>query len=126
MIQMLHAAVLQYHADIANCAKRDFLSGKPLPPLAQGDIGNFRGLDNSRRQVNCFKEFVGWSWDKLFFRSLVEQYGLHFHDQQAHNDFFFRNSACCFSDKIVKTGDVFIAHQVSRVASGEGCTCDGI
>ena len=111
MIQMLHAALQQYHADIANCAKQDFLSGKPLPELSKGDVGNFRVLDNSKRQVNCFKEFIGWSWDKLFTRSLVERYDLHFQEQQAHNDFLFCNSACCLADRIVKTDDVFIAHR---------------
>lgn len=111
MIQVLRDALVTYQADVANCAKQDFLSGKPLPELAVGDVGNFRVLDNSKRQVNCFKEFVGWSWDKLFSRSLVEKHDLHFQEQQAHNDFFFCNTACCLADKIVKTNDVFIAHR---------------
>ena len=104
-------ALTLHQADIANCAKRDFMSGKPLPELAKGDVGHFIVLDNSARQVNCFKEFVGWSWDKLFARSLIEKHDLHFQEQQAHNDFFFCNSACCLADKIVKTNDVFIAHR---------------
>lgn len=111
MIQTLHAAALRYHADIANCAKRDFMSGKALPALSGGNVDNFRILDNTKRQVNSFKEFVGWSWDKLFARSLVEKYDLRFQEQQAHNDFFFCNSACCLADTIVKTDDVFIAHR---------------
>lgn len=111
MIQVMHEALTSYHADIANCAKQDFMSGKPIPELAKGDVGNFTVLDNSERQVNCFKEFVGWSWDKLFARSLIEKHDLHFQEQQAHNDFFFCNSACCLADKIVKTNDVFIAHR---------------
>lgn len=111
MIQVMRDALVSNQADISNCAKQDFLSGKPLPALAKGDVGNFRVLDNSKRKVNCFREFVGWSWDKLFTRSLAERYDLHFQEQQAHNDFFFCNSACCLADKIVKTNDVFIAHR---------------
>lgn len=111
MIQVMRDALLLHQADVANCSKQDFLSGKPLPELARGDVGNFKVLDNSKRQVNCFKEFVGWAWDKLFSRSLVEKYDLHFQEQQAHNDFFFCNCACCLADKIVKTNDVFIAHR---------------
>lgn len=111
MIQVMRDALVSHQADVANCSKQDFLSGKPLPELASGDVGNFKVLDNSKRQVNCFKEFVGWAWDKLFSRSLVEKYDLHFQEQQAHNDFFFCNCACCLADRIAKTNDVFIAHR---------------
>ena len=61
MIQVMRDALLLHQADVANCSKQDFLSGKPLPELARGDVGNFKVLDNSKRQVNCFKEFVGWA-----------------------------------------------------------------
>lgn len=111
MIQVMRDALTLHRADVVNCAKRDFISGNPIPELARGDVANFQVLDNSKRQVNCFKEFIGWSWDKLFARSLIEKYDLHFQEQQAHNDFFFCNSACCLADKIVKTRDVFIAHR---------------
>jgi len=111
MIKTLHAALTVHNADFANCGKQDFMSGKELPPLAEGDVSNFEVLDNSKRKINCFKEFVGWSWDKLFTRSLVEKYGLHFQEQQAHNDFFFCNTACCLATKVVRTKDVFIAHR---------------
>ena len=111
MIETLRGAMLKYDVDIANCDKRDFMSGRPLPELATGNVANFKVLDNSKKRVNCFKEFVGWSWDKLFKREMAEEYGLFFQEQQAHNDFFFCNCMCCLANRIAKTSAVFIAHR---------------
>ena len=111
MIEALYKAMTACAADIANCNKRDFVSGSQLPELAKGDAVKFDVVDNVDKTLNVFKEFIGWSWDKLFARSLVEKYDLRFQEQPAHNDALFCNAACCLASRIVKTSDVFIAHR---------------
>lgn len=111
MIETLYNALKSAGAEVAYCDMRNFDSESQLPELAKTYSDNFKIIDNADKTFNVFKEFYGWTWDKLFARSLIEKYKLRFQEQPAHNDMLFSYEACCLASRIVKTDAVLIAHR---------------
>lgn len=69
-------------------------------PFCAGDV-----------EKDVFKLFVGWAWDKLIRRSLVERYGLQFQEQRTTNDMLFVFSALLLAKRIVTTRQVLAHHR---------------
>ena len=59
---------------------------------------------------NVFKVFVGWTWDKLFLRSFVEEQRLYFQEQRTSNDLLFTFLAIVTAKNIEILDEVLI-HQ---------------
>lgn len=66
----------------------------------------------SYRQMtdNIFKVFVGWTWDKIFKRSFVEEKNLEFQEQRTSNDLLFTFSAIALAKRITVVDKVLV-HQ---------------
>lgn len=62
---------------------------------------------------NRFFSFQGWSWDKLFRRSFIENKSLRFQNTKIYNDMYFVFSACLLAKRITYIDDVLI-HQRKR------------
>lgn len=56
---------------------------------------------------DVFRLFIGWSWDKLFRRTFVEEHGLQFQVQRTTNDLLFVFSALLYAQRIGVMDDIF-------------------
>ena len=66
-------------------------------------------------ELDLFKAFVGWPWDKLFRREFVVENGLRFQEIRTSNDMLFVFSAVARAERITVVRDVLAHH---RKASG--------
>jgi glycosyltransferase involved in cell wall biosynthesis len=55
---------------------------------------------------NCFKTFVGWSWDKLFSREFVNNLNIRFQEIRSSNDLFFVYAALASAKKIATVPEI--------------------
>ncbi len=62
---------------------------------------------------NIFRAVVGWTWDKLFKRSFIQECDLKFQEIRVHNDLLFTFAAWISAGKIIIKKDVF-THQRKR------------
>lgn len=65
---------------------------------------------------DVFRLFVGWAWDKLFRRDLIERGGLRFQEQRTSNDLLFVYTALLLAERITVLPDV-LAHHRQRAGS---------
>ena len=72
------------------------------------DFQPFAGADVKK---DIFKLFVGWSWDKLFRRSFIEENGLTFQEQRTTNDMLFVFSAVVKAGRIMTYPKVLAHHR---------------
>lgn len=68
----------------------------------------FAGVDVPK---DIFKLFVGWSWDKLFKTSFIQENNLKFQEQRTTNDMLFVFSAVVKAQKIVILDEVLVHHR---------------
>ncbi len=71
----------------------------------------FAGVDIPK---DIFMVFVGWSWDKLFKRSFVEENNLKFQEQRTTNDMLFVYSAVAKADSIVTMDEILVHHRLAQ------------
>lgn len=62
---------------------------------------------------NVFQAIQGWTWDKLFKKSFVDELGISFQEQQIYNDMLFTFSAY-ISAKRITFVDITLIHQRKR------------
>ena len=70
----------------------------------------YRPMNYRQFTDNVFKVFVGWTWDKLFLRSFVEEQRLYFQEQRTSNDLLFTFLAIVTAKNIEILDEVLI-HQ---------------
>lgn len=70
----------------------------------------YRPMNYRQFTDNVFKVFVGWTWDKLFLRSFVEEQRLYFQEQRTSNDLLFTFLAIVTAKNIEVLDEVLI-HQ---------------
>lgn len=63
---------------------------------------------------SLFDTFVGWTWDKLFKRSLISQYGLKFQEQRTTNDLYFVYSALIHSELLIIVNKILVHQRVNH------------
>ena len=71
----------------------------------------FAGVDIKE---DIFMAFVGWSWDKLFKRSFVEENNLKFQEQRTTNDMLFVFGALVKANSIVVLDDILVHHRLAQ------------
>lgn len=70
--------------------------------------------DMRRNKVNYFFAICGWTWDKLFLRSYIENLGLQFQNTRIFNDMYFTFSAVAVAKRITYLEDVLLCQRVNR------------
>lgn len=93
----------QYHTDKQKFVKVDWT-------LRKQDIPPYMPFTHRELTDNVFLTFVGWAWDKLYFRSFVEKNNLSFQEQRTTNDMLFVFSALVSAEKIAIV-DQILVHQ---------------
>ena len=97
-------------ADVAVCRYESFPDGCRLPPFSQ-ETGSWRTIKNPASSVDIFRRWMGWSWDKLIRRSLIERHALRFQEIAASNDLAFVFAAVSLAQRIAETDAVLVAHR---------------
>lgn len=64
-------------------------------------------------EKNLFRAVIGWTWDKLFKRTFIEECGLRFQQIRVHNDLLFTFAAWATARRITVMSDV-LTHQRKR------------
>ena len=97
-------------ADVAVCKYASFSDGRKKPSFSEA--GFWRTIENPSSSVDIFRRWMGWSWDKLIRRSLIEKHDLRFQEIAASNDLAFVFSALSLADKVCETEAVLVAHRL--------------
>lgn len=92
----------QYYESTGTFAPARYTINDALLPLEQPFAGEDIDLD-------IFKAFVGWAWDKLFRADFVRENGLKFQEQRTSNDMLFVFSAIVKAKRI-STMNAILAH----------------
>lgn len=98
-------------ADVAICRYESFPDGCRLPPFSR-EAGSWRTIEAPASSVDIFRRWMGWSWDKLFRRSLIERHALRFQEIAASNDLAFVFAAVSLAQRIAETDAVLVAHRL--------------
>lgn len=98
-------------ADVAICRYESFPDGCRLPPFSR-KTGSWRTIETPTSSVDIFRRWMGWSWDKLIRRSLIERYALRFQEIAASNDLAFVFAAVSLAQRIAETDAVLVAHRL--------------
>lgn len=68
-------------------------------------------------ESNFYFSIYGWTWDKLFKKSLINNYNLRFQTVRIYNDMFFTYSAVVAATKIRYIEDYLLTQRVNRKGS---------
>ena len=98
-------------ADVAVCRYESFPDGCQLPPFPR-ETGSWRTIETPASSVDIFRRWMGWSWDKLIRRSLIERHALRFQEIAASNDLAFVFAAISLAQRIAETDAVRVAHRL--------------
>ena len=111
LVETLIRGIATSGADVAICRYESFPDGCRLPPLSR-EAGSWRTFDGPASSVDIFRRWMGWSWDKLFRRSLIERHALRFQEIAASNDLAFVFAAVSLAQRIAETDAVLVAHRL--------------
>lgn len=77
--------------------------------LPKKDVFSARDVER-----DVFRLFVGWSWDKLFRRSFVEENEIWFQEQRTTNDMLFVFNGLIRAKRIAVMNDIFVHYRQSE------------
>lgn len=114
MLEVLLRGAEQANADIVCCQYVEFVDGAALPTLdgAENVVWTDETLDGKTRVRPTHLGDV--TWDKLYRRAFIQQYGLRYLEQPTTNDATFVWSAVSCAQKIVATKSKYIAYRRHR------------
>lgn len=94
---------------------------KSVSPIDFTMVGVERNrlLKGSELPNAIFQSFVGWPWDKLFSRSLIEKNGLRFQEQRSSNDALFVFLALARAKSLICLNDDLVTHRTNNLSSLE-------
>ena len=98
--------------EIAVCGWEDFADGSPVP---SPDAGNdaWEVVDEPAVAADVYDRWMGWAWDKLVRRSLIEREGLKFQSLRSSNDMAFAFAALVCARRVSQTRRRLVAHRKS-------------
>lgn len=73
-------------------------------------IPPYQPFDYRQLSTNVFKVFVGWTWDKLYLKSFIDENGLTFQHVKSSDDLYFVFSALVLAKRISVCNEI-LAHQ---------------
>lgn len=109
LIAELVSGLEETGADISVCRYALYRDGSARPSFAEGVR---RTIENPARTVDLFGRWMGWSWDKLLRRSLIDRYALRFQEIPASNDLAFVFTALSLASVVCETDAVLILHRL--------------
>ena len=112
MVESLAHGLEEYNADIAVCGWVDFENGKGIPVLGEG-TDDWSVVDSPSTSVNVYDRWLGWAWNKMIRRSLIDLNGLKFQSLRSSNDLNFSFSALICAQRVVQTPRRLVAHRKS-------------
>ncbi|MBP3730738.1 MAG: glycosyltransferase, partial [Mailhella sp.] len=122
---MLVNAELQ-NADVVVCRSEGFISGKKKRWITNGIVDKFLPCSLPFSGLDCatylFQAFIGWPWDKMFRRDLLERTGLRYPETRNTEDAFFVFLNLAEAKRIAIVHEVFISHRIHS-ASLAAQTC---
>ncbi len=110
LIGTLVDAIEKENADIAVCPYYSFKEDALTNQFTQST--DLKIFEDPALNTDIFSRWMGWSWDKLIRRDLIERYRLRFQEIAASNDLGFVFSALSLAHKIVETDAVLVAHRL--------------
>ena len=122
MLEKLHDRALDTGADVVICraAEYDHHSGDVTDAFWTAKIDQIPRKD----PFSCadmydyiLTAFIGWPWDKLYRRSLIEDEGLRFPAMKNSEDLYFVFLSLVLAENISFYDEVFIKHRVNRSGS---------
>lgn len=111
LVETLVRGIESSRADVAVCRYDSFSDGCRLPAFSSNP-GNWRTIETPASSVDIFRKWMGWSWDKLIRRSLIEKHTLRFQEIAASNDLAFVFEAVSLAQRIVETDAMLVAHRL--------------
>ena len=111
LVETLVRGIETSSADVAVCRYESFPDGCRLPAFSSNP-GNWRTIETPASSVDIFRRWMGWSWDKLIRRSLIERHALRFQEIAASNDLAFVFAAVSLAQRIAETDAVLVAHRL--------------
>lgn len=118
MLEKCYYFATSRHADLVVFGSNQFLDGSTAEIATPWTIKTDLLPDDicfSSRKIknNAFRATIGWTWDKLFSRSLISSNKITFQEQAVYNDMCFTFSALVQAKRIAVIRDVLI-HQRKR------------
>ena len=111
LVETLMRGIETSGAEVAICRYESFPDGCRLP-LFSGPMGEWRIFDAPAAFVDVFRRWMGWSWDKLIRRSLIEKHALRFQEIAASNDLAFVFAALSLARRVAETDALLVAHRL--------------
>lgn len=122
MLKKSYCEAVKYNAEIVMFRHNRYDEGNDkfysLPHMMnpnnfpRQDIFNVEDIKN-----NFYFSIYGWTWDKLFKKSLINNYNLRFQTVRIYNDMFFTYSAVVAATKIRYIEDYLLTQRVNRKGS---------
>lgn len=115
MLEKSYNAALKYNADIVvfDCDYYDDISKqyRSTHSIRKKLLPDNNPFSASEIRKDIFKVFVGWSWDKLFKRSFVEENKLFFQEQRTTNDMLFVFTGVVHAKSIYVMEEILAHHR---------------
>ena len=112
MVATLVRGIDDGRTEIAVCGWEDFPDGSPVPSLDAGDDA-WEVVDEPESAADVYDRWMGWAWDKLIRRSLIEREGLKFQSLRSSNDMAFAFAALVCARRVSQTRRRLVAHRKS-------------
>lgn len=122
MLKKSYCEAVKYNAEIVMFRHNRYDEGNDkfysLPHMMNPNNFPRQDIFNVEDIKNNFYFFIyGWTWDKLFKKSLIDNYNLRFQTVRIYNDMFFTYSAIVVATKIRYIEDYLLTQRVNRKGS---------
>lgn len=118
MVATLVRGLKDHEAEISICGWQPFDDGGPVPGFDGGDDA-WSVVDAPARNADVYGTWMGWAWDKLVSRSLIDREGLDFQSLRSSNDLFFSFSALVAARRVAQTARRLVAHRKAKSTLSE-------
>jgi glycosyltransferase involved in cell wall biosynthesis len=113
-LELLVSAAETYKADLVLAQADQYLQSekrfRPTPWVFKSDwFPPYQAFNHRAITGSLFKSVLGWTWDKLFSRDLVERKAIRFQEIRSSNDLVFTYAALASANSIAVVYDT-IAH----------------
>ena len=120
MLFELVARAERFNVDVAVCRSCSLSPQKKIQNMP-GTVKKSMLPDKEVFSLNditkhSFQLFIGWSWDKLFRRSFIENYNLTFQNTRSTNDALFCFMAVQLASSISVVDEVLVTHRMHETS----------
>ena len=123
LLEKMLESARQNDADVVVCRSRslDMATGKIAPiRYAVRYLPFDEPLSRDQVSPTLFQSFVGWPWDKLFKRELIDSFGLKYQPLRTTNDAYFVFIAMALAESCVCLDEELVTHRANNSSSLEG------